>query len=35
MANAQPKKGSVPKLKGGAGSGVGRLQLNKGAKKGK
>lgn len=35
MAKGQPKKGSVPHLKGGSASGVGRLQLNKGAKKGK
>ena len=31
---SQPKPASVPKIKGGAGSGVGRLNLSKAAKKG-
>ena len=32
--STQPKSVSVPKTKGGAGSGVGRLNLSKAAKKG-
>jgi hypothetical protein len=33
-SSQQPKAASVPKMKGGAGSGVGRLQLSKATKKG-
>ena len=33
-STTQPKAGSVPKIKGGAASGVGRLNLSKATKKG-